>query len=122
MATNLLEQGAIALTASTATVNGPDMMNTGARGVTVYVKTTAIGTGSITVTIQGKDRASGDYFTLLAGAAIVTNTTNRYTVYPGYAVAANVSASDVLPGTYRIIVTANNANPVTGTVGWSTLA
>jgi hypothetical protein len=108
---------------STATVTGGDVTSDlGARGVTVYVKTTAIGTGSITVTIQGKDVASGDYYTLLAGAAIVTNTVNRYTVYPGLTAAANVTASDVLPAVWRIIATANNANPATYTVGWSTLA
>lgn len=115
--------GGLTLTASTATTQTADLDNNlGARGVTVYVKTTAIGTGSVTVTIQGKDKASGDYYTLLAGVAIVTNTTNRYTVYPGLTAAANVTASDVLPDVWRILVTANNANPVTATVGWSTLS
>lgn len=111
-----------AQTAQTLTVNGSDQTNYGARGVVVYVKTTAIGTGSITVTIQGKDTTSGDYYTLLAGAAIVTNTVNRYTVFPGATAAANVSANDQLPYQWRIIVTANNANAATYTVGGSTLA
>jgi hypothetical protein len=112
-----------AQTAQTVTVNGIDQTNYNARGVTVVVVTTAIGTGSITVTIQGKDPGSGTYYTLLAGAAIVTNTTNRYTVYPsGIAAVANVTAVDSLPNTWRIIVTANNANPATYTVGGSTLA
>lgn len=109
-------------TGATANVASQDMVNRNSRGVTVYVKTTAIGTGSITVTIQGKDSASGDYYTLLAGVAITTNTTNRYTVYPGLTAAANVTASDVLPFMWRILVTANNANPATYTVGASTLA
>lgn len=107
----------------TVTQTGPDIVaDQGARGVTVYVKTTAIGTGSITLTIQGKDVISGDYYTLLAGAAIVTNTANRYTVYPGLTAAANVTASDALPAVWRLVVTANNANAATYTVGWSTLA
>lgn len=109
--------------AATTTQTGPDITaDMGARGVTVYVKSTAIGTGSITVTIQGKDVASGDYYTLLAGVAITTNTVNRYTVFPGATVAANVSANDCIPSIWRILVTANNANPATYTVGWSTLA
>src|SRR3954451_3932634 len=96
---------------SPITIAGPDITSDlGAAGVTVYVKTTAIGTGSITVTIQGKDVASGDYYTLLAGVAITTNTVNRYTVYPGLTAAANVTASDVLPAVWRVLVTANNAN------------
>lgn len=109
-------------TAQTVTVNGQDQTNYGARGVSVVVVTTAIGTGSITLTIQGKDQGSGTYYTILAGAAITTNTTNRYTVFPGNAVAANVSANDQLPFQWRLIVTANNANPATYSVGGSTLA
>ena len=115
--------GALAIPAgATTTQTSPDLTNNDARGVTVFVSSTVIGTGSITVTIQGKDRASGLYYTLLAGAAIITNTVNRYTVYPGGTVAANVSASDSLPELWRILVTANNANAATYTVGWSTLA
>ena len=40
--------------------------------------------------------ASATYYTLLAGAAIVTNTTNRYTVFPDAPVGTNVSATGVL--------------------------
>jgi hypothetical protein len=123
MATLVTQQGALAIPAgATTTQTGPDLDNPAARGVKVVVDVTAIGTGSITATIQGKDKASGKYYTILAGAAIVGNSTNVYTVFPGAPVAANVSANDELPGTWRIIVTANNANPVTYTVGWSTLA
>ena len=39
------------------------------RGITVGINVTAV-TGSIVVTIQGKDPASGTYYTLLASAAI----------------------------------------------------
>ena len=109
-------------TAQTVSVNGTDQVNYNARGVTIVLVTTAIGTGSITLTIQGKDPGSGTYYTLLAGAAVVTNTTNRYTVYPGLTAAANVTASDVLPNAWRIVITANNANAATYSVGGSTLA
>ena len=107
---------------STATVTGPDITNNGGhRGVKVVVQTTAIGTGSITVSIQSKDRASGTYVTLLAGVAITTNTTNLYTVFPGATVTANVSANDCIGEIFRVVATANNGNAATYTVGWSTL-
>ena len=115
--------GALAIPAgATTTQTGPDLTNAGERGVTVTLDMTVVGTGSVTVTIQGKDPGSKKYYTLLAGAAVITNVTNRYTVYPGGTVAANVSASDSLPETWRILVTAGNANAATYTVGWSTLA
>ena len=118
------DRGALAIPAgSTATVTGPDIVNQhGHRGIKATVVTTAIGTGSITLNIQAKDSASGTYTTLLAGAAVITNVTNVYTVYPGLTAVANVTASDVLPEIFRLVVTANNANAATYTVGWSTLA
>ena len=108
---------------STSTVTGPDLTNTtGAQGIKVVVNSTAIGTGSITVSIQSKDRASGSYQTLLSSAPITTNTTVVLTVFPGAATTANVSANAPLGECYRIVSTANNPNPSTYSVGWSTLA
>ena len=106
-------------TAATSNTGSGDQTNVNGRGLKVVLNTTAIGTGSITVTIQGKDTASGAYYTILAGAAVTTNTTNVYSVYPGLTVAANTTANDVLPHTWRVTVTANNANPATYTVGAS---
>lgn len=102
---------------ATASQTSPDLPNPYGRGVKVFVNTTAIGTGSITVTIQGKDPASGAYFTLLASAAIVTNLLTVLSVYPGLPATANVSANDVVPRTWRVSVVANNANPATYTIG-----
>jgi hypothetical protein len=69
------------------------------------------------LTIQGKDRASGTYYTILAGAAVTTNSFNTYSVFPGAAATANVSANDFLPEVWRIITTANNANAATYGIG-----
>jgi len=107
---------------ATTNQTGADMTSPAARGIKVVVVTTVIGTGSITVTIQGKDKASGTYYVILASAAITTNATTILSVYPGAPVTANVSANDALPATWRILVTANNANPASYTVGFSTLA
>lgn len=111
----------LASAARTTTQTGADTTNYGWSGIQVVLDMTVVGTGSVTLTIQGKDAVSGKYFTLLAGAAVVTNVTNVYTVYPGITAAANVSASFVLPRVFRILVTANNANSATYSVGYCLL-
>jgi hypothetical protein len=111
----------ISASGATTDQNSADQTNPNARGVKVVLDMTNVGTGSVTLTIQGKDAASGKYYTILASAAIVTNSTNVYTVYPGITAAANISASDVLPAKWRIKITANNANPTTFTIGASVL-
>ena len=80
---------------------------------------TVPGTGIVTLSINFKDGASGKYITLLTGAAVITQVTNVYTIYPGAAAVANVSANDVVPRTFQLKVVANNANPVTFSVGYS---
>lgn len=111
----------ITASASTTTKTSADQINTDGRGVIVVLDMTTVGTGSVTLTIQGKDVASGKYYTLLSGAAVTTNSTNVYTVYPGAPATANVSANSPLPRTWRVNVTANNANATTYTVGASVL-
>lgn len=103
----------------TTTQVSSDLVNYNARGIHIVLDMTTVGTGSVTLKIEGKDEVSGKYYTLLEGAAVITNTTNIYKIYPGATVAANLSASDVLPRTFRVTVTANNANPATYSVGYS---
>mgnify|MGYP000735863357 CR=1 FL=1 len=105
--------------ARTTTQTGDDIYTYIAFGIHFTLDMTAVGTGSVTVTLQGKDPASGKYYTILAGAAVITNVTNRYTVFPGAPVAANVSANDGLPQVIRFVVTANNANAATYSLGYS---
>lgn len=115
---NNMNLGAL-ITASgaTSTQTSPDQTNHNGKGVVVVLDMTTVGTGNVTLTIQGKDTASGKYYTLLAGAAVTTNVTNTYTVYPGITATANVSASNIVPRVWRIQVTANNANATTYTAG-----
>lgn len=109
----------LASTARTTSQTGADTDNLNYRGIHVVLDMTTAGTGSVTLTIQGKDEASGKYYTILAGAAVTTNSTNVYKVYPGATASANAVANDVIPRTFRIIVTANNANSATYSVGYS---
>lgn len=106
---------------ATTTFTGPDWINMNSRGVRVVLDMTAFGTGSVTLAIQAKDQVSGKYQALLTGAAVVSNATFVYVVYPGLTPVANLVVSDVLPYCWRIVCTANNANPATYTVGGSTL-
>ena len=113
-----ISQTVLPSAARTTTQTSPDIDTRGARSLIVTVDITAIGTGSITLSINAKDVASGKYVLLLASVALVANATTRYKVTPNeIAAAANVSAVDVLPQFIQIVVTANNANPVTYSVG-----
>lgn len=101
--------------ARTTTQTQADATNYNHRGIRVVLDMTVVGTGSVTVSIQGKD-ANGIYYTLLTGAAVTTNVTNVYEVFPGATAAANAVANSALPRTYRVVVTANNANSATYSV------
>lgn len=104
--------------AAAAGVNSADQANSSARGVKVVVDITAItGTPTLTVTLQGKDPISGKYYTLLASAALSAVGTTVLTVYPGLTAAANLTANDVLPATWRVITAIGGTTPaVTATI------
>lgn len=106
---------------ATGSVNSPDQTNPYGRGLKVCINMALIGTGSVTVTVQGKDPTSQTYYPILASAAIVANGFSVLTVYPALTAAANVTASDVMPRQWRISATANNANPTNYTVSATVL-
>lgn len=83
----------------------------------VVLDMTVVGTGSVTVSIDGYDKVSAKWYNLLTGAAVVTNSTNVYKIGPALVAAANAVANDYLPGLIRVTVTANNANSATYSVG-----
>lgn len=72
---------------------------------------------SLTVTINGKDPASGKYYPLLAGAAVTSVGTNVYRVGSGFPATTNVSANCGVPSIIQIVVAAGNASPATYSVG-----
>lgn len=96
---------ALVSAARTATqVSSADVVNKMWRGISVALNVSAYTSGSLTPKIQGKDPVSGNYYDLLTGAATSSATIQVITLYPGIAVASNVSASAALPGTFRIQV------------------
>lgn len=108
----------LASASRTTTQTSADLSNLSGNKLVVVLDMTTVGTGSVTVTINGKDPASGKYYLLLSGAAITTNSTNRYVVGAAAATTANVSVNDLVPSTFQIVVTANNANAATYSVGY----
>jgi hypothetical protein len=89
-----------------ATNNSANQNNYGNRGVHVIVDVTAApGVDTVTPKIQGYDPVSGTYYDLVVGAAIVAASTVVLKVYPGITVAANLSVSDFLPLTWRVVMT-----------------
>jgi hypothetical protein len=90
------------------------------RHLTVTLDVTDVSASpSITLSIEGKDVASGKYRTLLAGAAVATAVTNVYRVTQGVvAAAANTSAVDVLPQFIRFKVAVADAHAAVYSVGY----
>ena len=71
-------------------------------GCKVILDVTSVPTiDTVQLIIEGKDKLSGKYWTILSAAARVAVGTDILTVLPGIAVTANVSASDALPDVYR---------------------
>ena len=116
---NNVEATVLASAARTTTQTSADFVNYNHKALVVVLDMTTVGTGSVTLTIQGKDSASGKYYTILTGAAVITNSTNVYKVYPGLTAVTNVTVSDIIPAIFRVTVTANNANATVYTVGAS---
>lgn len=90
-------------------------------GVIVVVDVTVAGTGSITPSIEGYDPASGKWYPILTGAAIVTAITTVLAVYPGAVAVANLRAELRLPRIWRVNIVHNNGNAITYSVGASLL-
>lgn len=108
--------GTAVASAAPNTYVSEDMENLGRRGLKLTIDITNINGATVTVTIQGKDKVSGKYYTLLASAALVANGTTTLTVYPGETAAANLVANDILPATWRVSVVIATATP-TLTIG-----
>lgn len=101
--------------ARTTTQIQADQVNGKYKGMHLIIDVTSAGTGSITPKIQGKD-ANGIYYDILVGSAITSSGTTALKIYPGLTALASNVVNDVLPSTWRCVVTANNANSMTYSV------
>lgn len=114
----------VTLAASAASGNSGDLTNLDARGLHLGINITALTgtTPTLTVIIEGKDTASGQYYTLLTSTALAAVAFTLLSVYPGITASANIAASQVLPRTYRIRYTIAGTTPaVTATIGASVI-
>jgi len=116
---NLDTAALITAAGATTTQTSADQTNYNGCGVVVLLNLTvnAGGLGSITLTIDGKDAASGAYYNLLTGAALAAVASTSYIIFPSVAAVANRAVAMGLPRVWRVVVTANNANPTSYTVG-----
>lgn len=120
MPTRTYVQGtALASASRTTTQTLPDIDTGGAQYLNVVLDMTVVGTGSVTLNINGLDPASGKYYTILNGAAVAGNSTNRYKVGPTVTASANAIAQDYLPAVIQLKVVANNANAATYSLGYA---
>jgi hypothetical protein len=111
----------ITLTAQGAgTVNSSDIVNTNGRGINLGINTTVDSSGAYTVTIQGKDIASGTYYNILTSASIAATGFTLLSVYPGLTAASNTVANAILPRTWRVQVVVTTG-PITATIGASVI-
>ena len=112
----------LASAARTASNDTADQTNYNGRGVHIVIDVTAIAaTPSVVFTVQGKDALSGKYYTLLASAAIVGTGTTVLRIFPGATAAANLTANDILPRTWRVSIAHGDADSITYSVGASVI-
>lgn len=102
---------------------------TKAVGCDVIIDMSNVGTGSITVSIEGRAAgkvsaagAPAGWYLILASAAIVGNGVTVLTVHPSVTDAANSKAGRALPKKFRVRVVHNNANSAVYSVDVNLLA
>ncbi len=127
----------LASAARTATTSSADQTNYNGKGVLLVVNVTAeAGTTTLTLTVQGKDSISGNYYDLITGIVVYNAATDTPTVtraiaiYPGVLTADAIGAGNanlisqksvVLPRTWRVTVTPSDASSQTYSVSGVTL-
>lgn len=116
---NNLDAILLASASRTTTQTSADITTYNLGAIAVYLNVTVNTIGSVTLSINEKDPASGVYNPLLTGVAIVATGFSVYRVDPRTPAVANSIAQIALPRIIQIVVTANNANAVTYSVGYT---
>lgn len=115
----------VTLTAAGAgTTDSADQTNYYGRGLQLGIDISAkTGTIAVTVEVQGRDPASGKYYSLCKTASLTSAAFTLLTVYPGTTAAANSVCNVPLPETWRVeVVSGTGSTPsVTLTVGASVI-
>ena len=103
------------------TVNSADQTNYNGRGVKVGINVTALSLVTIQTNIQGKDAASGTYYTIASTTAFGATGFLNLDVYPGITGVANSEINNVLPRAWRVQTVIVGAGTVSATVGASVI-
>jgi hypothetical protein len=75
------------------------------------------GAPDVTVSIDGYDYGSSTWYNLLTGLSVVTVSFNIYKIHPDFTAAANLVAKEGIPYLWRVILTHDDAAPITYSLG-----
>ena len=95
-----------------------EYFNHSGQGILVIIKVSAVtASPSVVVTIQGKDPASGKFYTLATRTAIITTGTYQLKMYPHAVAVAGTVVRDFLPQQFKIVCTHGDTDSATYSVG-----
>lgn len=91
----------------TGATTSPEYANYKAKGLLLYIDITNANGGNVTVKVQSKDPASGNWvdFPLATTTALASNATTTLSIYPGQTESANVDVADPLGVSWRVVAT-----------------
>lgn len=124
LVTNVDTGALLTLTDSAAgTFHSTDQLNNCGSGLNGIIDLTKATSASVVVSIEGKDVASGKYYTILSSAALTTISTTLFSIFPEAAAGGGWSlVRALLPRTWRVtvVITGGSAD-VSGTIGASVI-
>lgn len=100
--------------------NGADKVATAGNALQVAVAVTALTLAmSMVPSIQAKDPTTGQYRTILSGTTMTSTGVTWMAVGPELTASAQNFARDIVPQTFRVVVTPTGTNPITYSAGYS---
>ena len=120
MAAPIESRAILASAARTTSTTSEDQLNQGLTGLIIVIDVTAVtGTPSNVYNVQFKDQVSGKYYPVLSSAAIVATGTTVLQIHPALVVAANLTASALVPEKFRVQVAHGTADSITYSVSYT---